>query len=106
MHEHVRLTLSFLKTIRWWLVIQSVTVAGRVSTRAANWIGERSALNDALIACLARLAPILRRGSRTVGLMKLQRGAVGIARRATVHQSQPRVGHIDTELRLQQRALH
>jgi hypothetical protein len=62
MHEHVRLSLSFLKTIRWWLVIQSVTVAGRVSTRAANWIGERSALNDALIACLARLALILSKG--------------------------------------------
>jgi hypothetical protein len=35
------------------LLINAVEIAGLVSAPAANWIGERSGLNDALLALLS-----------------------------------------------------
>jgi hypothetical protein len=48
----MRVCLGFLSIIRFWLLIQAVRVLAIVSASAANWLGERSGLNDALISCL------------------------------------------------------
>jgi hypothetical protein len=69
MHENVRLSLCFLRIIRWWLVIKAVHVVDPFSTRVANWIGERSGLNDALRAVLAESD---RREARAEPLSALQ----------------------------------
>jgi len=53
MHQNLRLCLGFIRTIRYWLLIETVILADRFSPTCANWIGERSGLNDALRAYLA-----------------------------------------------------
>jgi hypothetical protein len=53
MHENVRLSLRFLSTIRYWMLIKAVTLVSPVRPRLADWIAERSGLNDALHSYLA-----------------------------------------------------
>jgi hypothetical protein len=48
----MRVCLGFLSTIRFWLLIKVVRLVGLVNLAAANSIGQRSGLNDALISCL------------------------------------------------------
>jgi hypothetical protein len=56
MREKLRLCLRFLSIIRYWLLIETATALSPLSPRFADWIGERSGLNDALQACLAEFA--------------------------------------------------
>jgi hypothetical protein len=56
MHQLFALSLRFATTIRYWLLIQLVTLTNRLSPELADWIGEQSGLNDALRACLAESA--------------------------------------------------
>jgi len=49
----LRLCLGFIRTIRYWLLIKAVMIASHFSRPCADWIGERSGLNDALRAYLA-----------------------------------------------------
>jgi hypothetical protein len=48
----MRVCLGFLSTIRFYVLIKTVRMVGFVSTAAANSIGQRSGLNDALISYL------------------------------------------------------
>jgi hypothetical protein len=48
MHKNVRVSLSFLSTIRYWVLIKAVTLVVPVCPALAGWIGERSGLNQAL----------------------------------------------------------
>jgi hypothetical protein len=48
----MRVTLGFLRTLRWLLAIKVVTLAHRFSPRFSNLIGEVTGLNEALSSAL------------------------------------------------------
>ena len=52
MRELISVCLGFLRTMRWYLPIKAVGIAGLVSTPAANWIGEVSGLNKRMLEFL------------------------------------------------------
>jgi hypothetical protein len=48
----MHVAIGFLRTIYFFLAIKLVRVLGHICPAAADWVGERSGLNDRLLAFL------------------------------------------------------